>query len=79
MVVLMKLFQLTTFRSHCQNQPIFKDKNEIIELCVSRFDDDTKQSFLDLYTKVDNYVELSEETEPNPHEDVEEESPFIKR
>jgi len=24
-----------------------------IELCVSRFDDDTKDSFIDLYTKID--------------------------
>ena len=24
-----------------------------IELCVSRFDEDTKASFLDLYTKID--------------------------
>jgi hypothetical protein len=24
-----------------------------IELCLNRFDDDTKMSFLDLYTKVD--------------------------
>ena len=47
-----------------------------IELCVSRFDDDTKQSFLDLYTKVDAGVELSEETEANPYEEVKEEHPF---
>ena len=32
---------------------IFEDKMKAIELCVSRFDDDTKESFLDLYTKVD--------------------------
>ena len=32
---------------------IFKDKMKAIELCVSRFDDDTKESFVDLYTKVD--------------------------
>ena len=55
---------------------IFKDKMKAIELCVARFDDDTKQSFLDLYTKVDAGVELSEETEANPYEDVKEESPF---
>jgi hypothetical protein len=24
-----------------------------IELCVARFDDDTKESFLNLYTKID--------------------------
>ena len=32
---------------------IFNDKLKAIELCVSRFDEDTKDSFLDLYTKVD--------------------------
>ena len=32
---------------------IFKDKMKSIELCVSRFDDDTKDSFIDLYTKID--------------------------
>ena len=29
-----------------------------ISMCVNRFDDDTKQSFLDLYTKVDAQEEL---------------------
>ena len=32
---------------------IFGDKMKSIELCVSRFDDDTKESFIDLYTKID--------------------------
>jgi len=41
---------------------IFKDKMKSIELCVARFDDDTKQSFMDLYTKVDAGVELSDES-----------------
>jgi hypothetical protein len=30
-------------------------------LCVARFDDDTKESFLDLYTKIDAGVITSEE------------------
>ena len=38
---------------------IFKDKMTAIEMCVARFDDDTKESFIDLYTKVDAGVELS--------------------
>ena len=29
-----------------------------IDLCISRFDEDTKIAFLDLYTKVDSGVEL---------------------
>ena len=36
-----------------------------IELCVARFDDDTKESFMDLYTKVDAGVELSVEDDPS--------------
>lgn len=32
---------------------IFGDKLKAIGLCLNRFDDDTKASFLDLYTKVD--------------------------
>ena len=42
---------------------IFKDKMKAIELCVARFDDDTKESFLDLYTKVDAGVELTDENQ----------------
>jgi len=41
---------------------IFGDKMEAIELCVARFDEDTKASFLDLYTKIDAGVITSEET-----------------
>jgi hypothetical protein len=36
---------------------IFGDRMKAIELCVSRFDTDTKNAFLDLYTKVDEKVE----------------------
>ena len=32
---------------------IFKDKAKAIQVCVNRFDDETKQSFLELYDKVD--------------------------
>ena len=32
---------------------IFQNKLKAITNCINRFDDDTKQSFLDLYTKVD--------------------------
>ena len=32
---------------------MFKEKMKAIELCVSRFDTETKATFLDLYTKVD--------------------------
>jgi MoxR-like ATPase len=41
---------------------IFGDKMQSIELCVARFDEDTKASFLDLYTKIDAGVLTSEDT-----------------
>ena len=33
---------------------IFGDRAKAIELCISRFDEDTRVAFLDLYTKVDS-------------------------
>ncbi|MEK9698605.1 MAG: AAA family ATPase, partial [Candidatus Poseidoniales archaeon] len=42
---------------------IFGDKMQSIELCVARFDEDTKASFLDLYTKIDAGVLTSEDTD----------------
>ena len=42
---------------------IFGDKMKSIELCVARFDEETKESFLDLYTKIDEGVDpLAENT-----------------
>ena len=55
---------------------IFKDKMKAIELCVARFDDDTKQSFLDLYTKVDAGVDLNETNIPFDEKDINEEPDF---
>ena len=37
---------------------IFKNKAKAIEVCVNRFDDETKQAFLELYDKVDADFEL---------------------
>jgi hypothetical protein len=34
---------------------------QAIELCVARFDEDTKVSFLDLYTKIDAGINVGEE------------------
>lgn len=36
-----------------QTFSIFGDKKKAIELCVARFDDDTKEAFMDLYSKID--------------------------
>ncbi len=41
---------------------IFQDKAKAIQVCVNRFDDETKQSFLELYDKVDADFQLP--TEP---------------
>ena len=43
---------------------IFGDKMKSIELCVARFDEDTKTSFLDLYTKIDAGVSVTEDETP---------------
>ena len=42
---------------------IFKDRMKAIELCVNRFDTDTKTAFLDLYSKVDEKVDDVETSE----------------
>ena len=39
---------------------IFGDKMKAITLCLNRFDDDTKMSFIDLYTKVDAGASVEE-------------------
>ena len=36
-----------------QTFSIFEKRDKAIDLCISRFDTDTKEAFLDLYTKVD--------------------------
>ena len=41
---------------------IWKNKEKAIEVCVNRFDDETKQAFLDLYDKVDADVNFGGET-----------------
>jgi MoxR-like ATPase len=45
---------------------IFGDRKKAIEMCIARFDEDTKTSFLDLYTKVDEQVSNKTEDELMP-------------
>ena len=40
---------------------IFQDKAKAIQVCINRFDDETKQSFLELYDKIDVNFELPKE------------------
>jgi len=42
-----------------QTYSIFSDKSKAIDLCISRFDEDTKAAFLDLYSKVDSGEEVN--------------------
>ena len=37
---------------------IFSDRVKAIQVCLNRFDDETKQSFLELYDKIDNEVDI---------------------
>ena len=46
-----------------QTFSIFNKRDKAIDLCISRFDDDTKSAFLDLYTKVDDGVLEAEESD----------------
>ena len=41
---------------------MFGDRLKAIQLCVNRFDTETKTAFVDLYTKVDEGVDLNAET-----------------
>ena len=52
---------------------IFDDKLKAISLCISRFDAETKETFLDLYTKVDEGVEIESLTNNDSDDDDEEE------
>lgn len=50
---------------------IFKDRKKAIQLCVNRFDQETKDSFLDLYAKVDVKVaEAPQGDTANPYEEI---------
>ena len=52
---------------------IFKDRMKAIAMCVARFDDQTKDTFMDLYSKLDDKVSLpSEETEVSESTETEE-------
>ena len=69
-----------------QAYAIFKNKLKAIEMCTNRFDEDTKTSFVDLYTKVDagatadqiiesnRQAEVTAQTETNSNDGEEDES-----
>ena len=53
-----------------QSFSIFEDRQKSIELCVNRFDEDTKEAFVDLYTKVDVQPEASVDIEDADLDDI---------
>ena len=60
---------------------IFKDRMKAIAMCVARFDDQTKETFMDLYSKLDDKVSMpsdeeEDETVLETAEAVEEEENF---
>ena len=58
---------------------IFRDKMKSIVLCLERFDDETRESFVDFYTKVDAGVSMDDllntESESFEEEDENEDTP----
>jgi hypothetical protein len=55
---------------------IHGDKIKSINLCLNRFDDDTKASFIDLYTKIDAGINPDAPPVVVPEETTSEEIPF---
>jgi len=55
---------------------IFKDRMKSIEMCVNRFDEDTKTSFLDLYSKIDAGVDVEETEAEEAHRLLDEEDKY---
>jgi hypothetical protein len=49
---------------------IFEDRLKAVQMCISRFDLDTKTAFLDLYTKIDPMVQPVREPSAAPTEGI---------
>jgi hypothetical protein len=48
-----------------QTFAIFNDRIKAIDLAIARFDEDTKNTFMELYTKFDATVNIETEEEAN--------------
>jgi MoxR-like ATPase len=57
-----------------QAYAIFNNKVKAITMCTNRFDDDTKNSFVELYTKVDSGASVEDIMEQNRQKDLTEQS-----
>ena len=53
-----------------QAYAIFGDKVKAIQLCTNRFDEDTKNSFVELYTKVDAGASVDQILEQKRQEEI---------
>lgn len=51
---------------------IWNDRKKAIEMCVNRFEDDVKESFIDLYQKVDASIGETPEAEVDAEETIDE-------
>jgi len=49
---------------------VFGDRQKAINLCINRFDSDTKNAFLDLYNKMDSPKEEEQLQQPSSNEEV---------
>ncbi len=47
---------------------IFNNRMKAISMCVARFDDQTKETFMDLYSKLDDKVSMPSEEEEEKSE-----------
>jgi MoxR-like ATPase len=50
---------------------IFGKRKKAIEVCIARFDDETKQSFMELYSKIDASIDAPKEETTEPELTVE--------
>jgi len=55
---------------------IFQDKAKAIQVCINRFDDETKQAFLELYDKVDADFKMPSEGGEHVTYDLDQPAPF---
>lgn len=55
---------------------IFKDRMKSVELCVARFDSETKSALMDLYSKIDAKVELAQTPLEQATQEMNVEVPF---
>ena len=49
---------------------MFGDKLKSIQMCISRFDEETRNSVLDLYSKIDAGVDLNAENSVDENSDL---------